>query len=175
MGKLSKWLPNKSRTGRETGISHYMGETHPVLRMRDEMNKMFDSFFREPMIGFDLDWPRSSLSGGIAPNIDIEDKGQELKVSVELPGIDPDDVDVNLTDNSLTIKGEKKIEETEENEGYYMSERAYGAFQRSIPLPVEVESNRVKANFKKGVLTVLLPKSEKAREKIRKISVHSED
>jgi len=95
----------------------------------------------------------------MTPHVDISDKGKELKVSVELPGMDKDDVEVNLDDNALTIRGEKKSEETEEKEGYYMSERSYGAFQRIIPLPVEVDPEKVKAKFKKGVLNIVLPKS----------------
>ncbi len=175
MNKLTKWFPIKRRTNGESEMQRYWGDTHSLERMRDEMNRMFDNFFRDPFHAFDMDLPGSFMSGSLSPKVDLEDKGKELKVSVELPGMDSDDVDIELVDNALSIRGEKKIEDSEEHDGYYMSERVWGSFQRVIPLPVEVESDKVKAKFKKGVLTVRLPKSRKARENVRKIAVQSEE
>lgn len=173
MTKLSKWLPRK-KNGKGSDLQKFPND-HPIERMRERMDRMFDDFFRDPFPGFDLDWPRPLSTGSISPSVDIEDKGKELKVSAELPGMDQNDVEVSLTDDALSIRGEKKAEETEEHDGYYVSERSYGSFSRVIPLPVEVESDKVKAKFKKGVLTVRLPKSEKAKANTRKITVHSED
>jgi HSP20 family protein len=173
MTKLRKLLPWKKNEN-EAAMQEYSGG-HPLERMRDQMNRMFDEFFRDPFAGLDLDWPRPLSTGSISPQVDIEDKGKELKVSVELPGMDQEDVEVSLTDDALTIRGEKKTEETKEDDGYYLSERSYGSFHRVIPLPVEIESGKVKAKFKKGVLTIKLPKSENAKEKSRKITVQSEE
>ncbi|MBN2498155.1 MAG: Hsp20/alpha crystallin family protein [Deltaproteobacteria bacterium] len=172
MSKLSKWLPFKKRPAGETGVQRSWTD-HPLERMRDEMNRVFDSFFRDPFSSFEMDWPRPFSTGSLAPNVDIEDKGKDLVVSVELPGMDSDDVEVQLADNALTIKGEKKSEQTEEHDGYYMSERSFGSFQRIVPLPVEVEPDKAEASFKKGVLTVRLPKSDRARETVRKIRIQS--
>jgi len=174
MNKLSKWLPTRKGSNGESALQRSSG-VHPMERMREEMNRMFDSFFRDPFAPLELDWPRSFQSLELSPRVDIEDRKKEIRVSVELPGLEPDDVEVDLADNTLTVKGEKKTEESEERDGYYLSERSYGAFQRVIPLPVEVEPDKVKARFKRGVLTVRLPKSERARENVRKIAVSGED
>jgi HSP20 family protein len=88
--------------------------------------------------------------------------------------MDEQDIDVSLSRNSLTIKGEKKEEKEDKGKDYYHMERSYGSFSRIIPLPVEVDEASIKASFKKGVLTIRLPKTTKAVEEIKKISVKVE-
>ncbi|GLS28456.1 Hsp20/alpha crystallin family protein [Mesorhizobium albiziae] len=90
---------------------------------------------------------------------------------MELPGIDQEDVDVSLTDRALTIKGEKKSEREESRKGYHVSERSYGSFYRSIPLPSGVDTDKANAEFKNGVLTVSLPKTREALSRGKKIEV----
>ena len=90
---------------------------------------------------------------------------------MELPGLDDDDVEVNLSDGVLTIRGEKKHETEENGRGYYMAERSWGAFHRMIPLPPGVDTDRTEARFKRGVLTVTLPKTEEARANMKRIDV----
>ena len=114
----------------------------------------------------DDDWPLPSW-----PRLDVRDTGDEVRVEAELPGIDDDDLDVSLTDDRLTIRGEKRTEHEDTGRDYYRHERFYGAFHRSVPLPCEVEANRAEATFRKGVLTVRLPKSRAARERTRRIPV----
>jgi len=88
-----------------------------------------------------------------------------------LPGIDPKDVEISLSDNVLTIKGEKKQEKEEENENYHVIERSYGGFTRSFRLPGQVQNDKVKATYKNGILKITLPKTEETKKKEIKIAV----
>ncbi len=107
----------------------------------------------------------------MAPPIDVAETESELVVDVEIPGMDPKDIDVSLSEGILFIKGEKKPEAEEKEEAYHLLERNYGSFTRSIRLPVEVRSDKISASYKNGVLTVVLPKSEGAQRKEIKINV----
>ena len=88
-------------------------------------------------------------------------------------GLDPKDIDISLSDGLLTIKGEKKQEREEKEENYHLVERSYGTFTRSIRIPNEVQSDKINASYKNGVLKVVLPKSEEAKKKVVKIKVGS--
>ena len=92
-------------------------------------------------------------------------------MKAEVPGMDPKDIDISLSDGLLTIKGEKKQEREEKEENYHLVERSYGAFTRSIRLPKEVQSDKISASYKNGVLKVTLPKSEEAKKKEIKIKL----
>jgi HSP20 family protein len=92
-------------------------------------------------------------------------------VKAEVPGLDPKDIDISLSDGLLTIKGEKKQEREEKEEDYHLVERSYGTFTRSIRLPKEVQRDKINASYKNGVLKVVLPKSEEAKKKEVKIKV----
>ena len=94
-----------------------------------------------------------------------------IEVTVELPGLEEKDIEVSLSDEALTIKGEKKVERKDEKKGYYISERSYGSVYRSIPLPAGVDSDKAEASFKNGVLTVKLPQRPEAKAKVKKIEV----
>ncbi len=146
---------------------------HPFASFQREMNKLFENFFG----GVDLA-PWASLERRAAatftPRVDVSETDKEIKVSVELPGMDEKDIDVSLTRDTLTIKGEKKEEKEDKGKDYYRMERSYGSFTRGIPLPVEVDTDKVHATFKKGVLQVTLPKTAKAIQETKKISVKAE-
>jgi HSP20 family protein len=139
----------------------------PFMTFQDQMNRMFDSVFR----GTGLKPFGASLEtwDAFSPRVDVTETDQEIKVSAELPGLDEQDIDVGLTRNVLTINGQKRQEREEKGQNYVRTERSYGSFRRSIPLPTEVEANNVDAVFRHGVLTVTLPKTEKAQagKKIR--------
>ena len=92
-------------------------------------------------------------------------------MKAELPGIDKENIEVNLTDHTLTIKGEKKKEEEVKEENYYRCERSYGSFLRSVELPKDVHADKVKASFKNGILEVRVPKTEEAKSKEIKVKV----
>jgi HSP20 family protein len=136
------------------------------------MNRLFDDFFG----GFSLS-PWAPLERGVpqvfTPRVDVSETDTEIKVSAELPGMEEKDIDVSLTRDTLTIKGEKKEESEEKGKDYYRMERSYGSFTRSIPLPVEVNTDKVEATFKKGVLDITLPKTAKAIGETKKVAVKS--
>jgi len=142
---------------------------NPFLSFRHDMDKLMDDF----LSGFDLR-PFSSRPETFVPHIDIVDTDKEIKVSAELPGMDDKDIEVTLTAETLTIKGEKKEEKEEKGKDFYRSERSYGSFLRTVPLPVSIETENVTASFEKGVLIVKLPKSPQAIKGTKKIPVTAE-
>lgn len=132
--------------------------------LRREMDNLWDRFFGG-------DWGLTPWQGKWAPSLDVSETKDNLVVKTELPGIDPKDVDISITDNTLTVKGEKKQEKEEKEENYHLIESGYGSFFRSLPLPMEVERDKVKANYKNGVLKITMPKSEKAKAKEVKVNI----
>jgi HSP20 family protein len=149
----------------------------PFLELRRATDRLFDDFFRS------FRWPKAErrtpwglttdILGADWPRVDVDETDEEIRITAELPGVDRDNIDVSVTDDRITIRGEKKEQEEKKGRDYYSLERSYGSFQRSFYLPCEVESDRVDASFKDGVLTVKLPKSAAARERIKKIPVRS--
>jgi HSP20 family protein len=144
-------------------------EHDPFSLFRQEMNRLFDSFFRTADIE-----PFESRLGAFSPNVNIVESAKEFKVSAELPGMDDKDIGISLSKDALTISGEKKSEKEDKGKNYYSMERSYGSFSRTIPIPSEIDTDKVKAEFKKGVLTVILPKTAKAIKETKKISVKAE-
>jgi len=134
-------------------------------RMQREMDRLWDSFFEER--------PRRKIEelGEWGPSLDLSETKNDLIVKAEVPGIDPKDIDISLDKDILTIKGEKKQETEEKEENYHFIERTYGALARSIRLPREVQSDKINASYKNGVLRVTLPKSEEAKKKEIRIKV----
>lgn len=153
----------------------------PLADLRSEIDRAFDRAFREwPRVGgLFADWgrlrEREPLFGGVwgdkLPRTDVKESRTGYTIAVELPGVEEADVDVTMSDDTLTVKGEKKSERTEKDENYHMSERSYGRFERRFHLPDDVDPEKTSASFDKGVLTVSLPRSAKARAKARKINV----
>jgi len=142
---------------------------HPFALFRKEFDDLFDNFFRS----FDMQ-PFEGRIGAFSPKVDVTENEKEFRISAELPGMDDKDIDVSLQNDMLTIRGEKKEEKEDKGKDYYRMERSYGSFSRTIPLPVEVETDKVDAKFKKGVLTITLPKTAKAVSETKKISVKVE-
>lgn len=139
----------------------------PFGSLRREMNRMFEDTF-----GNFLAPMREGIGRGmLAPSVDVKETDKELEVTAELPGVDEKDVQVTLEDDVLTIKGEKKLEKEESREGYHVSERSYGSFFRSLPMPSGVDPNKVNATFSKGILKVTLPKPAGAQAKAKKIDI----
>ena len=142
----------------------------PFDLLRQDMDTMFSDLFR----GFDIEplWTRKL--GSFSPRVDVTETDKEIKVAAELPGIDEKDIDLTVARDSLTIKGEKKEEKEENGKDYYRMERSYGSFCRTIPLPVEVETEKISASYKKGILKIKIPKSAKAIEGKKKIAIKAE-
>ena len=138
---------------------------HPLLTFQQEMNRLFDDFFGRSSVA-----PFGELGEGwglFSPRVDVAETEKEIVVSAELPGLDDEDIDVSLSRDMLTITGEKKQEKEKKGRNYYRVERSYGSFRRSVPLPAEVDTGKVDAVFRKGVLTITLPKTAEAKARKR--------
>lgn len=139
----------------------------PFYRFQHEMNRLFDEVYSSLPFAGDGSFP-----GDARIKMDMRETDSALIVEADLPGVADDDIDVQLTDNMLTIRGEKRHERKEDRgEDYHFIERSYGAFSRSIPLPYDVDPDSVDAVFKDGVLTLTMPKPEGAKERRRRIAV----
>lgn len=177
MAKKDKKVPVKKEEGATA-----LKEWDPFTTLREEMDDLLDRFA--------WDWPvaspfgrRRGLSRAMrrlregwtfeAPDVDIVEKDGAIEVRAELPGMEEKDIDVQLSGTMLTIKGEKKEEREEEDKEsrYHLSERKYGSFERSFRLPEGVDTEKVEASFKNGVLVVNIAKSPELQEKTKKIEV----
>jgi HSP20 family protein len=134
-----------------------------------EVNRLFDEVFRGFDRGFEFAPPATALRG-FEPRIDVEEKAKEVLVTAELPGLEQKDFEIHLEGDLLTLRGEKREEQTDRGKGYF--ERAFGSFQRSIRLPVDVDGDAVAASFKDGILRITLPKAREAQ--VRTIPIRSE-
>ncbi|MGD0519036.1 MAG: Hsp20/alpha crystallin family protein [Thermoguttaceae bacterium] len=144
-------------------------ESTPLSTLRNEMDRLFDSFVREPF-GM-LDWP--AFMGGEKwwPAVDVAEMDKEVTVRAEIPGIDPKELDVTVTGNQLVVSGEKKESTEKKDKGFYHNEARYGSFRRVIPLPEGVDSEHVDAQYANGVLTLTLQKTPAAAAKKIEIKV----
>jgi HSP20 family protein len=136
----------------------------PFYDLQHRINEMFDGM----LDGFGRS---SDDAPGISPKFDVTETAKEYKVTAELPGMDKRDVEVTLDNNVLRIRGEKKEEREEDREGVHISERRYGSFQRAFSLPDTAEGEKIKADFKKGVLTLCIPKSETAKAQVKRVEI----
>lgn len=136
---------------------------------RDLLNWFFnDSFLWDPDEWFSF-WP---VKGSIFPKVDISETEDAIKVVANVPGVDPDKIEIEVDNDILTISGKVEKEEEEKDEKFYRFERGYGEFRRQFSLPAKVDSEKVTAKAKNGVLTIILPKVEKESKK--KIKVEKE-
>ena len=136
--------------------------------VQDRLNRVFDEAFRGAPRGSDDEW---ALGGQWAPSVDIYENDGNLVLKAELPGIEPKDVDVRVENNVLTLRGERKFESEVKRDKYHRVERAYGTFSRSFTLPSVVDTDRIKAEYKDGVLQVTLPQREEAKPKQIQVAV----
>ena len=148
----------------------------PFESLRREMDRLFDDFggglWRSPFRGsFGLPSQRTELNLSAIPAVDVSDTDKAYEITAELPGMDEKNVDVKLINGVLTIKGEKQDDKEEKKKDYYMRERSFGSFQRSFQVPEGVDTDKIEANFKRGILTVTLPKSAEAQKAEKKIAV----
>jgi len=126
-----------------------------LARLHTEMDDLFDSFFRgleRPFAGYKA-WPA----------IDIAEEDEAIVIRAEVPGCKADDIDISAHGNTLTISGEKKLEEEKREKGYYRMESTYGSFRRELNLPTDVDANKIDAVCKDGVLSITLPKAATAK------------
>jgi HSP20 family protein len=139
-----------------------------LVGLQERMNRLFDESFRGVARGNEDEW---ALGGSWAPAVDIYEKDGNLVLKAELPGIDPKGVEIRVENNVLTLRGERKLEEEVEKEGFHRVERTYGSFSRSFTLPNMIDTEKIKAEAKDGVLKLTLPKREEAKPKQIQIQV----
>jgi HSP20 family protein len=137
------------------------------------MDELFENWTKEIKLP-DMGWHRAEFW----PRVDVSETDKEMRVTAELPGVDQKDVEVTLSGDQLTIKGEKKAETEEKKEekgrAFHRVERSYGSFQRSMRIPYEVDPEKVEAAFKDGILTLTLPKPPEVQKKTKKIEIKGE-
>ena len=171
-------LPLKTEEKKEPERALAPSERRPFESLRREFDRLIDDFdrgawrlpFRRTMFDVEPFW-RRELTWAAAPAVDIVEKDNAYEITAELPGMDESNVDVKVVNGMLTIKGEKKEEKEEKTKDSYLSERRYGAFQRQFSVPDGVDTDKIEAVFKKGVLTVTLPKTPEAQKAEKKIAV----
>jgi HSP20 family protein len=150
----------------------------PLGALRGDIDRAFDRMFK--------DWPRfGSLmtpdlfngegffgkAAAIEPRVDVSEDDNAYEITAEMPGVEEKDVEVTVKENRLTVRGEKKTEREEKKKDYHMTERSYGSFQRSFLLPQDIDADKIKAEFAKGVLTLTLPKTAPTKTKERKVAI----
>lgn len=135
------------------------GNLHPFAGLHRELDRMLEEFGRG--------WPSFGAleTKGLVPATDVVETDTEIEITAELPGLEDKDVQIDLSDNVLTIRGEKKAEKEEKDKNYRMIERSYGSFYRSLELPAGVDANAVKATIANGVLKVTVPKPAPSQAK----------
>jgi len=157
--------------GRGTGtvpVRYAESEVSPFLSLHREMNRLFDDVFR----GFDLPEPFGQVGsiGSSWPRLELADSAGAVRVTAEVPGMEENDIEVLLENGVLILRGERSSENSDAARQF--SERFYGQFERRIPLRDEIAEDKVTASFRNGVLTIDLPKSEKAQAKAKRIAIN---
>jgi HSP20 family protein len=147
------------------GLPDRAANDDPFVRLWHDVDRLFSDMVRGTGLA---GWPGA---GTIGLPVDVADAGDAVRVVAELPGVDEKDVSVELQGDVLVIRGEKKAEERREEEGYYLSERRYGTFARTLRLPFAAEADKVQATFRNGVLTVTMPKPAELQQKTQRIEV----
>jgi len=137
MSNLTRWEPARE-----------------MMTLREAMDRLFDDAFTRPF---------SMREGWSAPAIDMYQTDDEIVVKASLPGIKADEVQINITGDVLTLKGEVKHEEESKDKAWHIREQRWGSFQRSVPLPTNVVADQAKAEFENGILTITLPKAEEVK------------
>jgi HSP20 family protein len=133
-----------------------------MLSLREAMNRLFEDSFVRPLGFTDID--------GKLLAVDVLDAKDDIVVKATVPGVKPEDIDITLTGDTLTIKGEFKAEEKKQEASYLRQERRYGSFERTLALPTRVVADKARADFEHGVLTLTLPKAEEVKPKAVKIN-----
>jgi HSP20 family protein len=171
--------PTKLPVKREGASASRHQPLQPFESLRREVDRLFEDFtggiLRRPFGSFfdiEPNWPISSAMR-TTPAVDVTETDKAYEITAELAGMDEKNVEVKVADGVLTIKGEKHEEKEEKRKDYYLSERSFGSFQRSFQVPSGVDLEKIEANFKKGILTVILPKSAEAQKAEKKIPVKS--
>ena len=153
-----------AKSDKDIAVSKGKLERMPRSALFGDIDRMFDDFLSRRWVQ-----PFADMAAS-APSVDVIDRDEEVMVRAEVPGFKKEDIEISVSNSSLTIKGEAKIEEKEEKGDYYRCEISHGAFTRTIALPAQVDDSKAKASMKDGVLELTLPKVEKSKRHTISIS-----
>ncbi len=173
------WFKKEEEDGGQSILPvHRMEDTrtaHPVYGGRLETDRLFDEFLRGlgfPSTGFGRAFPSLAQSEWLKPTVDIAATEKEYTIAVEIPGVEEKDLNLELSDGTLRIRGEKRQQKEEKEANYYRMERSFGSFQRVVSLPEDVEEEGITARHTNGVLTIRLPRKSRPQAESRKIPVN---
>ena len=170
------WFQHEENEGQSVPVRNELaGSTpnYPIFQLHREIDRLFDDAFRgfPSMFGAGLEWPEVTPIM-LSPNLDIKETDENYVVSVEVPGVAKENVDIRVEGNTLVINGEKKQEKKEDKENYHCVERHYGSFERRLTLPQDANADNIDAHFKDGVLTLDIKRQAKSVSKeAKKIEV----
>jgi HSP20 family protein len=178
MAEAATKLPVKTELKKDEEKAGALQIWHPFETLHREIDRLFEDFgrdlwrspFRRSVFDLEPFW-RREMKFATAPAVDIADKDNSYEITADLPGMDEKNIEVQVSNGNLTIKGEKKEEKEEKKKGYYLQERHFGSFERTFGIPEGVDADKIEASFKKGVLTITLPKKPEAQKPSKKIEV----
>ena len=172
-----------AKQGEPTGVaasseaSWPAGIWQPVAALRAEMDRVFETFWQSfggtKPASLQRPWRFDAPLGSAVPPVDVLENEKDFRIVAELPGLSVDDIDISVSDDLLTVKGEKADDREEKANNYRISERRFGSFKRSFQLPRGVDAEKVEAKFDKGVLTITMPKPAEAAARQKKIAIKS--
>lgn len=175
------WFKKEEESDHAVPVRHsdkaaYMPERSydPTLPMHRDIDRLFDLFLRgisPSVFGRFGSWPSFAETGLLRPRVDLSATEREYLLTVEIPGVNEKDVAIDLSNNTLTIKGEKRQEKEEKDKDFYRIERSYGSFQRVLSLPEDVDQEGIKASFKDGVLSVTMPRIAQTKGEVKQIEI----
>lgn len=171
-GDEGKTVPVRRDNKRESEYA----VTRPIQQLHRDIDRIFDNAFRGfgmTPFGFDRPILPRMTDGMLKPTLDLAATDKDYTITVEIPGVEDKDVKVEIASDTMTIRGEKKQENEEKGKNYYRMERSYGSFQRVLSLPEDADQDGVKATFKKGILTVTMPRKELPKSDVKRIDVKS--
>ena len=159
------WFKREEQSGRGELLPARRGDD-PLARMHREMDRMFEDFFGA------FDTPSSWKSDLVLrPNIDIAESKKAYRISVEVPGVDEQDIDLTLDGDALIISGDKRQESEDDEDGFHRIERRYGSFRRVLTLPTDADADRISAKFRNGVLRIEIPRTRESSDSSKRIEI----
>jgi len=169
------WFKNEEESEAKHLVVNRERQPHAQLQpLHQEIDRLFERVFQNfgfPSLGSDNSFTRLGQDVLLKPSMDIEASDKEYAISVEVPGVDGDNIKLEIVENALTIKGEKKQESEKQDKDIYRVERSYGSFQRVVSLPDDANHENIDAQFKNGILTIRIPRKAVSKEKGKTIDI----
>ena len=174
MNGIRRWTRRRSNGDGRTEMAQRdeLDETmRPIMNLRRRIDRVFQEFFDDVPTA---NMPSMMEQMSVQPRLDLRETEEAYEISADVPGMTDEDIEISVSDSSLMIRGERSLEESDEDDNYVRRERSYGMFRRRIPLPNNVERGEITANFNNGVLNIELPKTEEARSNWKKIDIDTD-